>query len=540
MLKRILTLTITGFLSCILIGSLASVCDADYGDYADRLSREHRIATDVDEWIERGNATITASPLFEDGMRLTAWANNFQDTDKFQFAIASGVYLFEIPRSAQTIEIVVRYKGEPHTFEINEEYEPIAGRIWIRNIKRELTRRGYHDQNASETRYGDTFVLRARNRSETIKIPVAGHVQDGWMELHVVAEGGEQLDVEYIEVSTYRRAPKLRVVQQYTPSYRWRPWNRYTYLYFYDGPVFFSSGYDSYLCWSYPVYDHRYLSIRTNYGGYLGRYRIHHPSRYSYYYTPYYGGGYGYGYGRGNVVYSKRTQLNRWSAQHETVRKQYSRSRLAVPKRTVQRTQINNDVRGVIENHRRQAPPATERLTRSALISQKRRAVTRSSLRTNDDASRTYGSRSRYSNLNTGKNRRTLHNSRSRVNTDRSSSSAVTDRSSKIFRRSVISSSRSGSSSSNSRLRTSNSSSSRRTLRSTPSVTTTPKKTRPTSTNSSRVSSSNSSRTRSATTSKTRSSSRSESRASSSSDDDDDDNDNSSRSRSSERIKRRR
>ncbi len=537
MLKRIFTLTITGLLSCMLIGALASDSDADYGNYADRLSREHRIANDVDEWIERGNATITASPLFEDGMRLTAWANNFQDSDKFQFAIASGVYLFEIPRSAQTIEIVVRYKGEPHTFEINDQYEPIAGRVWIRNIKREMTRRGYHDQSASETRYGDTFVLRAKNRSETIKIPVAGHVQDGWMELHVVAEGGEQLDVEYIEVSTYRRAPKLRVVQHYTPSYRWRPWNRYTYLYFYDGPVFYSSGYDSYLCWSYPVYDHRYLSIRTRYGGYLGRYRTYHPARYSYYYTPYHGGGYGYGYGygRGNVVYSKRTQLNRWSAQHANARKQYSRSRLAVPTRTVERTQINNNVRAVIENHRRQAPPATERLTRSALISQKQRAATRSSIRTND-ASRTYSSRSRYSNLNSDNKRRILHNTRSRVNSGRSSSSAVTERSSRIFRRSITSSSsRSGSSSSsNSRLRSSNSSS--RTQRSTPAVTTTQSKTRPTSTNSSRVTPSRSSRTRSATTSRTRSSSSS----SSDDDDDDDDNNNNSRSRSSERIKRRR
>ena len=535
MLKRIFTLTIAGLLSCLLIGTFTSVSDADYGNYADRVSREHRLANDVDEWIERGNATITASPLFEDGMRLTAWANNFQDKDKFEFAIASGVYLFEIPRDALSIEIVVRYKGEPHKFEINDAYEPIAGRIWIRNIKRELTRRGYHDQSASETRYGDTFVLRAKNRSETIRIPVAGHVKDGWMELHVVAEGGEQLDVEYIEVSTYRRTPKVRVVQHYTHSYRWRPWNRYTYLYFYDGPVFYSTGYDSYLCWSYPVYDHRYLSIRTYYGGYLGRYRTYHPARYSYYYTPYHGGGYGYGYGRGHVVYSKRTQLNRWSAQHENARKQYSRSRLAVTTRPTERTQIHNNVRVVIDSHRRQSPPSTERITRSALISQKQRDATRSSLRTNE-AVRTYNSRSRYSNLNTDSKRRILYNTRSNVNTGRSGSSA-TDRSSSFLRRSITSSSsRSGSSSSsNSRLRTSNSSSSR-TQRSTPVVTSTPTKTRPT-TSSSRVTSSSSSRTRSATTSRTRSSSSSSS--SSSSDDDDDDNDN-SRSRSSERIKRRR
>ncbi len=524
MLKRIFTLSIAGLLSCLLIGTLASVSYADYDYYADRLSREHRVANDVDEWIERGNATITASPIFEEGMRLTAWANNHQDADNYEFAIASGVYLFEIPRNAQSIEILIRYKGEPNKFEINDSYEPIAGRVWVRNIKREATRRGYHDQNAAETRYGDTFVLRAKNRSETIKIPVAGHVENGWMELHVVAEGGEQLDVEYIEVSTYRRAPKVRIIQHYTPSYRWRPWNRYTYLYFYDGPVFYTSGYDSYLCWSYPVYDHRYLSIRTYYGGYLGRYRTYHPARYSYYHSPYYGR-----YGRSTPVYSKRTQLNRWSAQHETTRKQYSRSRLATSTRTLDRTQIRNDVCVVIENHRRQAPPSTERIARSAIISQKQRtAASRPTLQQND-AVRTYSSRTRSSTQTTERQRRLLPNSRSNVNTARSRTS-ITNRSSDLYRRSVSSSSRT-SSSSNSRLR----SSSERTKQRSASVT-------PPSSTSSRTppervsrTPSSSSRTRSTTTD--RSSSRSSSNSNS---DDDDDDDNNSRSRTTERIKRRR
>jgi hypothetical protein len=537
MMKRIFTLTIAGLLSCLLIGTLAAVSYADYGNYADRLSREHRVASDVDEWIERGNATITASPIFEDGMRLTAWANSHQDADNFEFAIASGVYLFEIPRSAQSIEIRVRYKGEPNKFEINDHYEPIAGRVWIRNIKREATRRGYNDQNASETRYGDTFVLRAKNRSETIKIPAAGRVDDGWMELHVVAEGGEQLDVEYIEVSTYRRAPKVRVVQQYRQSYRWRSWNRYTYLYFYDGPIFYNSGYDSYLCWSYPVYDHRYLSIRSYYGGYLGRYRTYYPTRYSYYHSPYYGS---YSYGRITTpAYNKRTQLNRWSAQHESIRKQYSRSRLAVPTRTSDRTQIRNDVRVVIENHRRQAPPSTERVSRSAIISQKQRtAVARSNIQQND-AVRTYSSRSRSSiqttaRQTTGRQRRLILNSRSNVNTSRSKPSSITERSSQYFRRSISSSSRTSSSSRSSSTLRSSSSNDRTKQRST-SVTTS--KPTPTQKKSQSVSStsSSSSRTRPSTTSRSSSSS-----SSSSSSDDDDDDDSNSRSKTTERIKRRR
>lgn len=520
-MKRILTLTITGLISCLLIGTLAVVSYADYGYYADRLSREHRVANDVDEWIERGNATITASPIFEDGMRLTAWANSHRNAENYEFAIASGVYLFEIPRGAQSIEILVRYTGEPNKLEIDDYYEPVAGRVWIRNLKRETTRRGYHDQNASETRYGDTFVLRAKNRSETIKIPVAGHVDNGWMELHIVAEGGEQLDIEYIEVSTYRRAPKVRVVQHYTPSYRWRPWHRYTYLYFYDGPVYYTTGYDSYLCWSYPVYDHRYLSIRTYYGGYLGRYRTYHPHRYVYYHSPYYGR-----YGRSSTVYGKRTQLNRWSAQHETTRKHYSRSRLAAPTRTAERTQVQNNVRVVIENHRRQAPPSTERLTRSAIITQKRRIATRSTVRQNE-AVRTYSSRSRTSTQTTDRQRRSLLNLRSNVDNSRSRTSSITDRSSQLYRRSVSSSSRTDSSSS-SRLRTS---STDRTRQRNPSVTpsTSPSRTPP-----QRVSRTPSSSSRTRTTTATRSSS-----SSSSDDDDDDDGNSRSRTRTTERKKRR-
>ncbi len=528
MLKRIFTITIAGLLGCMLFGTLAAVSYADYGYYADRLSREHRVASDVDEWIERGNATITASPLFEDGMRLTAWASSHHDAENFEFAIASGVYLFEIPRNAQSIEILVRYKGEPNTFEINEHYEPIAGRVWIRNLKREATRRGYNDQSASETRYGDTFVLRAKNRSETIKIPVAGHVDNGYMELHIVAEGGEQLDVEYIEVSTYRRAPKVRVVQHYTPTYRWRPWHRYTYLYFYDGPIFYSSGYDSYLCWSYPVYDHNFLTIRTYYGGYLGRYRTYYPARYAYYHSPYYGYG-GYGYGRVTPVYRKRTQLNRWSAKHETVRKQYTRSRLATPHRTTQRTQIQSDVRGVIENHRREAPPSTERVSRSSIISQKQRATIARSTTRQPNAIRSYSSNRTPSSVQTAdKQRRFILNSRSNVNTSRSRSSSITDRASQIQRRSAYSSSSSRtSSSSSSRVSSSNVDRTKQRQSTLTRLRSTKTRTPPPS-----VSRSSSSSSRSRSTTSTSSSS--------SNDDDDDDDNKTTRSRSTERSKRRR
>ena len=511
MINRIFKLTVAGLLSCLLSVALVTASYADSGYYADRMSREHRVASDVDEWIERGNATITASPLFEDGMRLTAWANTSHDMDNYEFAIASGVYLFEIPRNAQSIEILVRYKGEPHTFEIQDYDEPIAGKIWIRNIRREATRRGYHDKSATETRYGDTFILRANRRSETIKIPAAGHVENGWMELHIVAEGGEQLDIEYIEVSTYRRAPKVRVVHRYTPTYRWRPWHRYTYLYFYDGPFYYTNGYDSYFCWSYPVYDHRYLSIRAYYGNYLVRYRSHHPALYGDWHTPYYDG-----YYTSYRANRKRTQLNRWSAAHENTRKRYTRSRLAAQLPAKERTTVQNDVRSTIRNHRKQIPSTTERLSRDSLIYQRRLVRDTSTLQP-----RRYTNRSSYSTRTPERQSGQRLDSRADSDTRRRYSPSSTDR-----RTRSLTSSRTRSSSSTPNHRSLDTWKRQRT----PSVTPSSSRTTPSKSRSTTRSSTSSSRKRPTAT-------RSSSSRTSSDDDDDDDDD---RRRSTRRIQSRR
>ena len=534
--------------SCFLIVGLLSPIAADYDYYADRLSREHRVANEVDEWIERGNATITASPRFEDGVRLTAWANSGQNAEDYEFAIASAVYLFEIPVGTQYIEILVRYRGDPHHLEIEDYEEPIAGRAWIRNTKREATRRGHYDENASETRYGDTFVLRAKNRSERIKIPAAGHVKDGWMELHIVAEGGEQIDVEHIEVSTYRRQPKVRVIQRYTPTYRWRPWHRYTYLYFYDGPVYYSTDYDHYLRWSYPIYDHHYLSIRSYYGGYLGRYRGYYPSAYYRGYSPYYGSYQGH-YRGTPKVYQRRTQLNRWSTQHEATRRQYSRSRLAANRRQTDRTVVRRSVRTTLENHRKQTPATTERVTRRSIITQKQRALaSAATARQSSIRHSTYASGDTVS-----KQRR--YPSATTQNVTRYSRSTDPQRTTPLYRRpSTTSSSRSYSSgTSRSSLpkygsRTSSSSSTRSNSSVSRSRTTSTSRER-TSVSRSRTSRSSRSKTSvsrsSSTKTRTRptTSSSSVSRSSSSSKDDDDkssSSSSSSRSRTKERTKRRR
>ena len=354
--------SICPMLIILLLMLMSHTALAQYDYFSDRISREHRDAGDVEDWVERGNATVTASPRFENGIRLAAWANEFNRADDYDFAIASAVYLFEIPRRAQYVEILVRYRGEPHRADF--DYEEIAGRVWIRNTKREYSRRNYSDNGEEETLYGDTFFLRAKRRSETIKIATAGHVDNGILEMHIVAENGEQLDIEYVDVVAYERQPDVRVIHRYARDYHWQPWHRYTYLYFYDGPFYYCTDLGYYIRWSYPVYDHHYVAIRRTYGGYLHNYYRRYPRRYhrdSYYHVDV------------HVDKSpKRRRLNRWTPTHETTRREYSRSRLSVTKSKVNRTNVQTRVRSLITEHR-QTPALSDRVIQGATLSRKRR-----------------------------------------------------------------------------------------------------------------------------------------------------------------------
>ena len=339
-----------------------ALADYEYDYFSDRTSREYRDAGDVEDWIERGNATVTASPRFESGIRLTAWANESDKEEDYEFAIASAIYLFEIPRQAQYVEILVRYRGEPHRADF--DYEEIAGRVWIRNTKREYARRNYNDNGEEDTLYGDTFFLRAKRRSETIKIATAGHVDNGILEMHIVAENGEQLDIEYVDVVTFQRQPDVRVIHRYARDYHWQPWYRYTYLYFYDGPFYYCTDLGYYIRWSYPVYDHHYLGIRRTYGGYLHNYYRRYPRRYhrdSYYHVDV------------RVDKSPKTRrLNRWTPTHETTRREYSRSRLSFTNSKSNKTNVQTRVRSLITEHR-QTPVLSDRVIQGSTLSRKRK-----------------------------------------------------------------------------------------------------------------------------------------------------------------------
>ena len=335
---------------CLLF-NLANVSNADYEyDYfSDRLSREYRDAGDLEDWIERGNSTVTASPQFPDGVRLSAWESEYKDDESYEFALVSAVYLFSIPKRAQHIEITVRYRGEPRKSHL-EDYAEVAGRVWIRNTKRELAEQAYDDEHANETLYGDTFVLRAKRRAETIKIAAANHVDDDEMELHIVASDDGQLDIESISVSTYRHRPEIRVEHRYVNSYRWSPWHRYSYLYFYNGPLYYNyPGY--YARWDFPFGDRSYLLVRHSYSSYYGRYYDRYPNR------RYYRGSRrsrplrAHRF-RGSGM-AHRVQLSRWSNDHQKVRAEYVQSRKNESGSRIDHAQVQSNVRMVVRKNRK-------------------------------------------------------------------------------------------------------------------------------------------------------------------------------------------
>jgi hypothetical protein len=67
----------------------------------------------------------------------------------------------------------------------------------------------------------------------------------------------------------------------------------------------------------------------------------------------------------------KTRRLNRWTATHETTRRQYSRSRLSVTTSKANRTGVQTRVRSLITEHR-QTPVLTDRALQRSTVSRKR------------------------------------------------------------------------------------------------------------------------------------------------------------------------
>lgn len=322
--------------------------------YGDRITTEYRRGYQTDDWVERGESSVTESPIFSDGIRLTSWAT--RDRDDYDYGIASAIYFFDVPSNARSLRIKVHYDGEGDNDDVGDE---IAGRIWI---KRTTQADDYEEYYPSEGRYesvdkplyGDTFVLTAKKHLEIVRTSAQDHVNnDGIMELHLVAEGRQRLDVKYIEVETYTYMPTVRVITRYYKDYTWRPWYNYTYWYFYTGPVFHFSDY-YYVRYTYPYYHRNYIEIRRYYDDYLRVYYVRSPHRYIYW---------------DDVVYVRkgaprswhRERLSKWTPQHEETRRYYINTNKN--QRTVEIQQSRERVRGVLSNTTKRSPSAERALS---------------------------------------------------------------------------------------------------------------------------------------------------------------------------------
>ena len=202
-----------------------------------------RDAADAEDWIERGRASVTDSPVFRDGIRLTASAA--EAGEEFEPGLASAIYRFVVPEQADYLKITVRYKDA-------SKDDEVAGRLWIKTVDNEAQRE--IDQEEGAPFYGDSFVLRSDRTSETIYVPSWRHLEDSSLEMHIVAEGKDCLDVKYIRVEYLEQEPAgITVAHHFCDDYWYRwPRHRYVYHYYYWGPCYWPRAYLLYERWDWP------------------------------------------------------------------------------------------------------------------------------------------------------------------------------------------------------------------------------------------------------------------------------------------------
>lgn len=354
-----------------------------YSQYSDRITSEYRRGYQLDDWVERGSSSVTDSPVFNDGVRLTSWAT--PDENDNDFALASAIYFFEVPDRARSVRVKIYYDGEADRGDFNGG---ITGRVWVRRAYAGDDYTEYYPdegryEDADQPLYGDTFVLRAKKNLEILRMSAEDHTVDGIMELHLVAEGRQRIDVKYIEVETYSYLPSVSVVTRYYKDYTWKPWYNYTYWYFYTGPTYhFADHY--YVRYTYPRYRHNYITIRKRYNDYLRFYYVKHPDRHVRWANV-------SRVNRGTHRTWDRNRLGRWTREHEEARKTYIVSS-SKKRRADEVRRTRTKVRSVLTSHSR-VSPATSRarsgITSAAPATRRRRAAeTRSSTAT-DVRSRT-------------------------------------------------------------------------------------------------------------------------------------------------------
>jgi hypothetical protein len=254
-------------------------------------SSGYRNAADAAELIERGHASVTDSPQFRNGIRLTTWAT--EEETAFEPGLASAVYYFDVPSWTQYLKVTVRYG------DVSRD-DDIAGRLWIKTVDGD---QGEVIESEEETlRYGDTFLLRSDRISEVIYVSSGRHVEGGMVEMHIVASGRDTLDVDSIQVEYLQEEPTRVTVVHHSYDDYWERWPLYWYgyHYFYWGECYWPRTSLIYVHWVWPhtYYWHTY---RPWYRAHVVRYQHRHPYGYRRYVHAYRADP-GHPHGRGSVL----------------------------------------------------------------------------------------------------------------------------------------------------------------------------------------------------------------------------------------------
>ncbi len=237
------------FKGFILILTLATFISGQNGAQAAwRLSSEFRFGDDYDLWIERGDSYIFQSPVFHRGIRLASWDRLTEENP--EYGLASAIYLFRIPERAEGIEIEVHYLNRSEeAFEME-----VAGLLFVKNTAMEEL---YGEELEEEELIflGDSFLLHADRTIEVFNLPAEDHVEDGLMELHLVANSGQYYDIRYLKVSAYASPPTITYVPEVRFIHTYWPL-RFSYFYYYLGPWFWRTAGCTYTTYNYIEENH--------------------------------------------------------------------------------------------------------------------------------------------------------------------------------------------------------------------------------------------------------------------------------------------
>jgi len=205
---------------------------------APALSAESRYGAQFNEWFSRGDAAVSASTVFGQGVRLAAWDGQ-NENDASRVAVAAAVYFFQIPEGAVSVGIDVGYRADPAA-----QNPAVAGFLFVRNqaAERQYAPDGQEDQADEPAFVGDTYLLPANQTRQVVNVATADRVLNGVLEVHVAAGAGQVLDVQHVQATSFA-AEMAPAPVFYMPSVNYVPDPyQYTYYYYYGGPCYYPYG----------------------------------------------------------------------------------------------------------------------------------------------------------------------------------------------------------------------------------------------------------------------------------------------------------